>query len=442
MVPLWTRSCTILVCVSLAIIQFRGEQDVRADELDDLQAALMGMDQARSVGFPHIRVGAIENWVSVHRQGIALGQVLRFDRGESRDDLVKCLRYREQYRAFIYQKQRLCNLLAGQLTRLQQGINQQVMHQQQAALAGVRFDSAALHGLQADQQAVRAQAAQAQQEHASMLEEYQKLDGPIVAQFNSLIANYLKACESIRAGGRDSVANMCATLRVAAADPSRFAEKVLLGFAMIRNGENMNGAAGLQLMQELQTATDVTQSSAALGLSPINIDRILLSILCQSGEKLSDEISFIKKDMESRKSPRILYVLGTYHGARKQFVDAKRFLRSAHAKAKEDARARGMIAADVLFCELCADSIKDLDSVSEFVKDIDAWEQNEPNIQMDWQFGRAKAVVASLQGKFEEARRLAANSSQVAPPLARKILDAMGESYGRKQRFTFESSEP
>ena len=324
----------------------------------------------------------------------------------------------------------------------QSSINQQAIHQQQARLAGVDFNPAGLLGLQTERQAVQQQAAQAEQELATMVEEFQKLDAPIALQFNRLVSNYLKAFDCIQGVDKGNLANVLAALRIADSDTARFAEKVLLGFAMIRNGEDMSQGAGAQVVQELQRLAEVTQSSSVLGLSPINIDRMILSIWCQSDEKLTEEISFIKKDLESRKHPRVLYMLGIYHGSKRQFAEAKRFLRSARAKVDKDARKRGFISAEVLFFELCSDASKDLEAVADLVADVDAWQQNDPNSRMSWQLGRAKAVLASLEGRFDDAKQLVVESRAVAPPLGRKVLDSMSNSFNMNQRFTFESSPP
>lgn len=432
---------TLVAAVALCLFKSSATH-VFATEVDKLRYAIQEMADAQEVAFPVTRIGAIENWAVTYEHGIALGEVLRFEQGESRVSLAKSLVFREQYQILLGHKKRLCDSILGEIKTLQAAINDQATKRRQAQLARVGFDSSIIEGLSAQLPGLQQRLQQANMEHAAMIGEYKKLEGPIAPQFNKLLQSYDKAAVSVRRATRSDLDEMCALLGPRAAQTDGFAENVLLVGAMIRRGLDMDVPREKDAVEQLEKSAVVSQSSKALGLSPINMDRMVFSIMCETGEKLSEEVSFVKKNPGSRSDPGVLYMLGTYHGAKGQCADAKRYLRSARAKIKKDPHVRAIISSEIIFYELCADETKDLDDLADFVEDVVSFGGGEAESPvLDWQISRGLAVIDAMEGNFRYARRRVGEAITVAPPRVRSTLDEMGRVYAREERFLLTSTK-
>jgi tetratricopeptide (TPR) repeat protein len=388
---------------------------------DELQSVLRQIEAAGTVTFNTINIREVDEWVMLFPNGtLAAGRTLRFERGTSTETLADSLKYQEHHARFLRSKEQTCNAISGRIRGLTGQINMQAAHIRSAAQAGFDVSPALMAQLQAEQRSLQAVHKEELAHHREMLSDHQLITQPVAQQYSRLIDSYGQAVKIINKATVAELKQVQSLLERTIYEGG-FTESVLLAYAMIRGGHDAGRAGDLLLM-----AGDVLKSSEALGFSPINMNRITLSIRCETGEDLQKTMRFIKSNRDITKSPAALYALGAWYESKGQWGEAARHFRMAWAKTEGDPVNHGVAAADVVFCTYKEDKLDPaaLDGkFGEFVEDIRAVEQaGNLNTPEEWQVCRGLATIDLINGNLNGAKQHAKRGLQFAPPLGKRAL--------------------
>jgi tetratricopeptide (TPR) repeat protein len=414
-----------LRCLVLAVIVFlipakslrtHAEQFVEAE----FAQALEQIADARNVTFTTINIKEVETWAVAFPNGvIAAGRVVRFDsKKESRETLAESLRYQEIHARFLRSKQQTCDAIAGQINGLQGQIERQVSHLRSAAQAGFQGSTAIINQLQAEQRVLQGALQSERGHHRNMLDDHQRITGPVSHRYKQLVENYAKAAAILERATLPELRAACSLLEPKASKDGGYAEAVLLAYATIRGKLDASRVGEL-----IAKAGTTLSSSESLGFSPINMNRITLSIRCDTGEDLDKTMKYVKNAREVTKSPAALYALAAWYESKEVWGEAARYFRMARAKIKSDPINRAIATSDLLYCQWRHGKLDSVDGVEEFIEDIEAVPQSsDPDEPSDWQVYRGLAVISLLKGDHQAATLHANKAMASAPPRIKKDL--------------------
>lgn len=402
-------------CIGLCVPRF-----ACAEGNGELQNILDDMRASQAVELPTIQLRVIKN-----RMGKPVGpEKAPPDPDEvSRESLHTCLVYSEKYENLLTNQRKHCDQLNGQIKNLNIAINAAAIQQRQAQLQGRGANLAAGNAHVSEQAALAQQHQLALQEFGALRKESETLNEPTFRQFEALTRCYVAAAEHVENATPDELTEIVTLLKPRSRLPDGYAEMVLLAAATVRS----RGDVG-PLKEQLFRVGGQLQATKAMGFGAINMDRLNLSLFCETGEVLKDEVAAIKNNRVAMKDPRALCFLGNYCASRKQFQDAIRYFRNATAK-QTDEKSRGRIAADVIFYELCCtrkQAPADMDKFIGFMEGLDS---------SGWQVCRARAAIASLDEDFATAHQLASAAQLTAPPLMQQSLEVMVGKYKERERY-------
>lgn len=382
--------------------------------------ALEQIADARNVTFTTINIKEVETWAVAFPNGVlAAGRVVRFESKKvSRETLAASLRYQEIHARFLRSKQQTCDAIAGQINGLQGQIDRQVSHLRSAAQAGFQGGAAIINQLQAEQRTLQGALQSERGHHRNMLEDHQRITGPVSQRYKQLVENYAKAAAILERATIPELRSACCLLEQKAAEDGGYAEAVLLAYATIR------GKLDASRVGELITKAGATlTSSEALGFSPINMNRITLSIRCDTGEDLEKTMRYVKNARDVTKSPAALYALAAWYESKEVWGEAGRYFRMARAKIKNDPINRAIATSDLLYCQWRHGKLDSIDGIEEFIEDIEAVPRSsDPDQPSDWQVHRGLAVVSLLRGDYRAAESHVNAAIACAPPRVRMGL--------------------
>lgn len=397
-------------------LRTHAEQFVEAE----FAQALERIADTRNVTFTTINIKEVETWAVAFPNGVlAAGRTVRFEsKKESRETLAASLRYQEIHARFLRSKQQACDAIVGQINGLQGQIQRQVNHLRSAAQAGFQGDASIINQLQAEQRTLQGALQTERGHHRNMLEDHQRITGPVSQRYDQLVENYAKAVAILERATIPELRAACSILEQKAAEDGGYAEAVLLAYATIRGKQDASRVGEL-----ISKAGTTLTSSEALGFSQINMNRITLSIRCDTGEDLSKTMRYVKNARDVTKSPAALYALAAWYESKEVWGEAARYFRMARAKIKNDPINRAIATSDLLYCQWRHGKLGAIDGIEEFIEDIEAAPQSsDPDEPSDWQVNRGLAVVSLLKGDHEAAALYANKAIACAPPRIKKEL--------------------
>lgn len=403
------------LCIGLCVPRFacaEGNGDFH-NILDDMRASQV-------VELPTIQLRIIKN-----RMGKPVGPVEVPPHPDlvSRESLHTCLAYSEQYEKLLTNQRKYCDQLNGQIKNLNIAANAAAIQQRQAQLQGRGSSLAAAIAPVSEQAALAWQHQLALQEFGALRKESELLNEPTFRQFEAFTRCYVDAAEHVENAAPDELTEIITLLAPRTRLPDGYAEMVLLAAATARS----RGDVG-PLKEQLIRVGRQLQATKAMGLGAINMDRLNLSLFCETGEVLKEEVADIKNNQVAMKDPRALCFLGNYCASRKQFQDAIRYFRNATAK-QTDKKSRGRIAADVIFYELCCSHKQAPTDMGKFISFMEGLDPS------GWQVCRARAAIAALDEDFATAHQLATAAQLTAPPLMQQSLEVMVGKYKDRERY-------
>jgi len=181
------------------------------------------------------------------------------------------------------------------------------------------------------------------------------------------------------------------------------------------------------------------KSSNTLGRSVLNMNRTGLSILCETGEDVSDLVRFLKTDATAKKDAAAMYVVALdaiAKGTKHKLEEARRTLRSIRLKLKGDTALTGLASAEAIFLELTSSDKRTLEDVAEMRDEVMKYREQFPNrAARDWQVHQALATIALLEGDCDAANRHVAAGRACAPPFGMKSLDGLAAAIDKGQRY-------
>lgn len=336
--------------------------------------------------------------------------------GES-DGLTECLIERERRAGFAHQQFMESRRIEGNIARLNGPITMQLGHKKQAEhMPGASFDPTVLNGLLNQQRELHIALANQERLRAQTTQDNAAFDKPVLEKFNRFQSAYGAARKIIRKASQDELNKLAAILEQHRDQPAAI---VLLASVTIRGG-----AEPAQLVDELERIAPELQSSPVMGMSDINLDRILYSILLESNENTDATISKLKKDNAAMKHAGVLYVVGTHFAANGKFADATRHIRNARNRMKRESFEKGLLAAEIIFYEFCKGDWKE-EKNQDLLNDVVNIPNDQADLEAEWRIQRAMAALASLAGNEAEMTKRIDKCRTISPPLAlRQLLDA------------------
>lgn len=335
-------------------------------------------------------------------------------------NLAECLVELEKRNAVAHQQLQANRRLQGEIQALNGPIAMQRGHQRQAELMpGIEFNPTVLVGLLGQQRELQLALQQQESIRLQTIRDNDAFEKPVLQRLDRYQAAYSQTRQLIRESSTEELARLVAILEQQGNEPTTV---VLKAIATVRCGADHQ-----RVSAELVEIAPALQSSLAMGMSQINLDRLLLSILLETPEDTDGRIASIKKNKPAMKHAGILYVVGTHCAAKGKFSEATRHIRNARNRT-EDNDYKGLLAAEIVFYEFCKGEEWNEEKHRDLIRDVENIVGDDATLGGEWQIQRAKAVLAASRDDGAEMRKREEICKKITPPLAlRHLLEVTGK---------------